>query len=348
MLSINLRQETETLATSHQYIMRHNGEVVTERLWADRWINFLYSEVRERTPNLFRALTSSRACGLWGQITLEGRKPAQVRKVHELLKAWNLDISEFYDDPNSLDSFLKLFTRRIRYWERRPMPQAAGAVVSPADSRVLLGSFARENLLFIKSKFFDYEELLGPDKGPWLKGLLNGDYAIFRLTPDKYHYVHTAVAGRVVDHYQIDGACHSCNPGAVINLAEPYSKNKRVVTILDTGCPGGSGVGLVAHIEIVALMVGDVEQRYSQQRYDDPQPVKPGMMLQKGLPKSLFLPGSSTVVLIFQPGRISFEQDIVDNQRSQKASSRFSLGFGAPLVETDLMVREIIGRANKH
>ena len=228
------------------------------------------------------------------------------------------------------------------------MPADAQAVVSPADARVLIGSFAQDGLLYLKNKFFNFHELIGRTKRRWLGAFDGGDFAIFRLTPDKYHYVHTPVAGRVVDIYQIDGAYHSCNPGAVVNLAQPFSKNKRVVTIIDTDCPGGTGVGLVAHIEVVALMVGDIEQRYSQSRYGDPQEMIPGLKLAKGQPKSLFKPGSSTVVLVFQPHRISFEEDIVANQRSLEASSRYSLGFGVPLVETDLRVREGIARAKNH
>jgi phosphatidylserine decarboxylase len=58
--------------------------------------------------------------------------------------------------------------------------------------------------LFLKSKFFDYEELLGLDKPRWLKAFDGGDFMICRLTPDKYHYNHTTVAGIVRDFYMTD------------------------------------------------------------------------------------------------------------------------------------------------
>ena len=129
-------------------------------------------------------------------------------------------------------------------------------------------------------------------------------------------------------------------------MVSPYSKNMRVVTILDTDASGGSGVGLVAVIEVAALMVGDIVQCYSEEAYDNPCPVSTGSFLGKGCPKSLFKPGSSTVVVLFQPGRVSFDRDLMDNQRSVAAVSRYSLGFGQPLVETDVRVRERIGVAN--
>jgi phosphatidylserine decarboxylase len=128
----------------------------------------------------------------------------------------------------------------------------------------------------------------------------------------------------------------------VVAAVTPYSKNKRVVTILDTDVPGGSDAGMVAMIEIVALMVGDVVQCYSETRYDAPQPVRPGMFLRQGCPKSLYRPGSSTDVLIFQSGRVTFSSDLVRSLHAPGVESRFSLGFGRPLVETEVLVRSCV------
>jgi phosphatidylserine decarboxylase len=231
-----------------------------------------------------------------------------------------------------------VFERKIRYWERRPMPEDASAVVSPADARVIPGSFSETSSLYIKGKFFDYEELLARDKTKWLDAFRDGDFAVFRLTPDKYHYNHVPVAGEVMDIYEIPGRYHSCNPDAVVAVVTPYSKNKRVVTIIDTDVPGGTMMGLVA-----ALMIGEIVQCYSEERYDSPIPARCGMFLRKGAPKSLYRPGSSTDVLIFQKGRIGFSDDLIRNRSVQSIESRFTRGFGEPLVETDIRVRSIIG-----
>lgn len=68
----------------------------------------------------------------------------------------------------------------------------------------------------------------------------------------------------------------------------PFSKNKRVVTVIDTDVEGGTQVGLVAMIEVVALIIGEVVQ---------------------------CRPGSSTNVLLFQPRRVRFLDDLLANQR---------------------------------
>jgi phosphatidylserine decarboxylase len=261
-----------------------------------------------------------------------------------MARTLGVDLSECLASPRELNTPRKFFERQIKYWQNRPMPSDPAAVTAPADSKMLVGSFSEQSLLFIKEKFFSYQELLGRASRGWLAEFNQGSFAILRLTPDKYHYNHTPVSGRVVDFYQITGCYHSCNPGAVIHEVRPYSKNKRVVTIIDTDVAGGTGVGLVAMIEVVALMIGDIVQCYSDRKYDCPQPIEVGMLLMKGQPKSLFRPGSSVVVLIFQKERVTFSEDIVSNLHHQRAYSRFSREFGKPLVETEIKVRSQIGR----
>jgi len=250
----------------------------------------------------------------------------------------------FSPHPPLRQKKLNACMRQIRYWEKRPMPEDLRAIVSPADARVLVGTISNTKILFIKEKFFKFEQLLGRNRPQWLKAFAGGDFAIFRLTPDKYYYNHTPVAGKVVDFYEIPGSYHSCNPGAIVIAVTPYSMNKRVVTIFDTDVPGGSQVGLVAMIEVVALMIGEIVQCYSEENYNSPRNITRGMFVEKGVPKSLYLPGSSTDMLIFQKDRIHFAEDIVRNKLHWNAQSRFTLGFGASLVETDVKVRSLIAR----
>ena len=47
-------------------------------------------------------------------------------------------------------------------------------------------------------------------------------------------------------------------------------------------------------------------------------------------PKSLYRPGSSTDVLIFQEGRIDFAPDLVDNMQTFKADAGFPGGLAGP------------------
>jgi phosphatidylserine decarboxylase len=333
------------MAFRHQYIERDSGLVRTEKLYGDRFIKLLYNAVRENAPLLFRVFTSARASSLIGAINFDAPFFGMAAGNRQFLAECGVDLGECLERPEFFDTPRKVFERKIHYERCRPMPDTPHAVVSPADARVLVGSFRESSLLFLKEKFFAYEEFLGSGKSEWLEAFADGDFAVFRLTPDKYHYNHTPVAGTVADIYEIAGGYHSCNPGAVVEVVTPYSKNKRVVTVIDTDVPGGTGVGLVAMVEVVALMIGDIVQCYSAEGYDPPREVKPGMFLVKGAPKSLYRPGSSTDVLLFQEGRVSFSEDLIRNMRMPNVESRFSLGFDTPLVETDVAVRSVIATA---
>ncbi len=328
----------------HQYIDRETSHVATEHLIADPLINRLYSKARENAPALFKAATSSRMSAILGFLNFDIPLIGRHRGNADRIRAMGIDPAECQDRPENLNTARKLFERKIRYRQYRPMPQEADRIVSPADARMIVGSFDCQNALFLKEKFFSFNELLGEDKNQWATAFDGGEFALFRLTPDKYHFNHVPVSGRVKEIYTIDGRCHSCNPGAVVSMVTPFSKNRRVVTIIDTNVLGGTGIGLVAMIEIVAMMIGDIVQCYSTHGYDDPLDLSPGMFLERGCPKSLYRPGSSVDVLIFQRDRVAFSADILANMRRRDVTSRYTLHFRSPLVETDLKVRSEIAR----
>lgn len=331
-----------SFAPAHQYIDRTSGSVMTERLIGDRTVAFLYNSLRENAPMLFHALTSARMSALLGFLHYDMPGPNRHR-AEEAFARLGIDPSECIEPLRYFTTMRRIFERQIRYWDLRPMDDDPAVIVAPADARLLVGSLTETSSLFIKEKFFDLDELLGRNSH-WRAYFAGGDFAVFRLTPDKYHYNHLPVSGKVADIYQVDGRFHSCNPLAAIAVASIHSKNRRVVTVIDTDVEGGSRVGMVVMIEIVALMIGDIVQAYSTARYDRPEPVRPGLFVKKGCPKSLYRPGSSTDVLIFEPGKIAFSPDLVDNSRRGGVNSRFSCDSGRALVETDIRVRSPLAR----
>jgi len=328
----------------HQYIDRETGRVTSEHLIADPLIKRLYSHAKENSSLLFKAATSRRMSTILGFLNFDIPLANRKGKRDERIRSMGIDMEECLDRPGDLDTARKLFERKIVYWQCRPMPDDPDCIVSPADARMIVGSFDRHKTLFLKDKFFSFNELIGEDKGQWIKAFAGGDFALFRLTPDKYHYNHVPVSGEVKDIYEISGRCHSCNPGAVVSMVTPFSKNRRIVTVLDTDVAGGAGIGLVAMIEIVAMMIGDIRQCYSAVAYDAPRPVRRSMFLERGCPKSLYRPGSSVDVLIFQKDRVRFSPDILTNLQRRDVISRYTLHFRSPLVETDVKVRSEIGR----
>ncbi|RPH50483.1 MAG: phosphatidylserine decarboxylase [Desulfobacteraceae bacterium] len=329
---------------THQYIARETGAVQTEALFADSLIAWIYGAVLDKADWLFNALISCRASKMLAWLNYDMCSNLDRGGVQHIIKSLNIDPEEILDDISRYQSLRNVFERKIRYESCRSMPQLSDSVVSPADARLLLGFFLQTSSFFIKEKFFDYSELIGVNRQNWLSKFADGDVAIFRLTPDKYHYNHVPVSGVVADHYEISGRYHSCNPGAVVSAVTPLSKNRRIITIIDTDTHDGTCIGCVAMIEVVALMIGDIVQCYSDIAYDDPKGMTVDMPVRKGQPKSMYRPGSSTTVLIFEKGRIRFSEDLLQNLFRQDFLSRFSKGFGKTLVETDVRVRSEIGR----
>mgnify|MGYP001825981322 CR=1 FL=1 len=327
----------------HQYIDRNTRQIVTEQPIGDRCIQYLYNTMRENAPALFHALTSNRMSNLlsYFHFDMVGRRGCKGADIFQKIQA---DPHECVEPLSFYDSYRKVFERQIRYWHNRPMNRDPKTIVSPADAKVLIGSLAETSSLFIKNKFFDLDELLG-NNSPYCDRFRGGDFAVFRLTPDKYHYNHVPVTGQVVAIYQLEGHFHSCNPAASISIASLYSKNRRVVTVINTDIEGGTNCGMVAMVEVVALMIGDVVQAYSEEQYKSPRNIRAGTLLQRGCPKSLYRPGSSTDVLIFEPGRVRFKGDLIENSRRADVKSRFSTSFGRPLVETDIPVRSALAES---
>ncbi len=321
----------------HQYVCRKSNKIVTEKLQGDRFINFLYSKSREDRNFILKLATSKFLTSFLAHINFN-RKLSQER-LKELIKEFNIDKDEFYEPLSKFQTYHDFFERKIKFWDCRVLELNDNLIASPADSKMFAASIKKSSLFYIKEKFFDFDELI--EKEQWKEAFINGDYAIFRLTPDKYHYNHLPVSGVVRDFYEIDGYYHSCNPLSV-KILNPLSKNKRVVTVIDTDVDGGTNCGLVIMVELVAMMIGKIVQCYSEDRYDSPKPINIGYFLKKGCVKSLFRPGSSTVILFFQENRVKFSDDIIKNSLRADVKSRFSENFTRPIVETEVKVRETI------
>jgi phosphatidylserine decarboxylase len=341
-ISPNSKQQQ---SRQHQFVDRLTSEVRSETLLYDRHIRWMYSTLRESAPWLFKWISTSPTINDW-LATINFDKP--IRDAHSVISSLVVDagvrMDELLEPLPASPTWRDFFGRKIRFWEHRPLPPDPRRIVAPCDSRMLLGNLRQQSKLLIKEKFFSLSELLG-NREALVDKFRYADWAIFRLTPEMYHYNHCPVAGVVVDFYEIGGAYHSCNPTACVETISPYSKNRRFVTIFDTDVPGGTGIGKVAMIEVVALLIGRVRQCYSHAQYKLPTTMYEGLMCKRGSVKSVFEPGSSTVVLLFEDHRVEFDSDLVSNQARTDAFSRFGQGFAVPMVETELQVRSGIGTA---
>ncbi|MDZ7641476.1 MAG: hypothetical protein U5J62_05570 [Desulfurivibrio sp.] len=74
----------------HQYLQRDSRVVITEELFADRIVRFLYSRVRERAPKLFELALGHRISSLLGFLNFDlPLAPALLGNRRSLARLWH-------------------------------------------------------------------------------------------------------------------------------------------------------------------------------------------------------------------------------------------------------------------
>jgi len=141
-----------------------------------------------------------------------------------------------------------------------------------------------------------------------------GALVISRLSLQDYHHFHFPDSGVPGDAVAIPGMLHAGGPYAIREVVPYYSENHRVVTPFDS-----DHFGRMLIVEIGAMTVGSIRQTHQA-----------GVRVFKGERKGFFGLGGSTVVLLFKPGFMAFDEDILSNT-----------GTG---METYILMGDSIGR----
>jgi phosphatidylserine decarboxylase len=172
-------------------------------------------------------------------------------------------------------------------------------IVSPADGRVLaFEKISLSHKFFVKGSQFSLEQFLNDDK--MVKKFENGAMFIVRLAPVDYHRYHFPVSGRVGKNIKIKGAYYSVSPFALRKSLSIFCQNKREYCIQSS-----EKYGDVLICDVGATLTGGIIQTYKENE-----------ILSKGTEKGYFAFGGSTLVLFFEPNKIQFSQDLIENTKS--------------------------------
>lgn len=214
------------------------------------------------------------------------------RQIAAVIRDLGIDAGEFADAVDSYPTFNAFFSRRLKP-TARPFVAEADAIASPADGRVLVfPRLQKETVLPVKGKSFTVDSLLGRPCPEFHDGSL----AIVRLCPADYHRFHFPCDGAILENRRIKGCYHSVNPFALAMGIDVFGQNERQITLVESDL-----LGRYAYIEVGAFGVGSIVQTFA------------GPSVRKGDEKGYFQYGGSTVVLVFQPGQIQFEKDLVEH-----------------------------------
>ena len=231
-------------------------------------------------------------------------RKSSAKKIPGFIKEHNIDMSDYED--REYKSFTDFFTRKIRYG-KRPVDMALEALISPADSKLLVYEIEKDTTLRIKGRTYTADEILADSENA---GEFAGGYAlVFRLTVDDYHRFCYPDRGCLISRRLIKGKLHTVSP--VSKDHKIYMENTRTVNLLKT-----ENFGTVAYIEVGAMLIGRIVDNGTD-------------VFEKGQEKGYFEPGGSTVVILVK--NVEIDKDIME----QSASG----------IETKVRYGERIGRA---
>lgn len=225
--------------------------------------------------------------------------PSSVKKIQGFIHTHNLNKDELLDPVDSFKSFNEFFYRKLKPSARPIFEPANRAVaVSPADARtVVFRNLTEATTIWVKGSEFTVERLLGPDFADVASNYVGGSLMISRLAPQDYHRFHMGVAGRINRRAAIDGALYTVNPVAVRQSINVYTENKRVVNEVVT-----EDFGNVMVVCVGATIVGSILHTADV-----------GASVEKGDELGYFAFGGSTLLTLFPPGSITFDEDLVTN-----------------------------------
>ena len=278
------------------YFDRYRNCTRVEQIYGDKALRWTYGTVAGRFSLnvLVKRAVFSRWYG-WKMNQPESRK-----KIAPFIQQYELDASEFLRDVGDFANFNEFFYRELRP-ESRPVDADPSTVVFPADGRHLcVPDISQAPGLFVKGEMFDLATLLG-DRD-LADRYANGSLLLSRLCPVDYHRFHFPAAGIPGSPRLINGPLYSVNPIALCQNIHILATNKRCITELQT-----ESFGRVLLLEIGATCVGSICQTYAA-----------GTSASRGSEKGFFRFGGSSTITIFEPGRIQFDQDLIENSKQHR------------------------------
>lgn len=233
----------------------------------------------------------------------QGRKyddPISVSQIAGFIDFHRLNMDDVLLPIDQFKTFNEFFYRALKPGARPcSAPDNPHIVVSPADCRtVVFNNITDATKIWVKGREFTIKRLLGdayPDD-VW-RYANGGAIGIFRLAPQDYHRFHIPVDGVLGTPKTIEGEYYTVNPMAIRSALDVYGENVRVLVSIDSEI-----FGRVMVICVGAMMVGSTEITR-----------KPGEEVKRAEELGYFKFGGSTLLVLFEPGKIEFDADLVTN-----------------------------------
>lgn len=244
-------------------------------------LKFLYNTVPGRA--VLKLITSPAISKIGGAYM-----DSKLSKIHirGFIDNNGIDMSQY--EEVEYKSFNDFFTRKILAGERLVCSDE-NALISPCDGHLSAYRINENSEFYIKKSRYQVKDLIaGSTQAPDYNG---GVCLILRLCVDDYHRYGNIDNGDIVENNYISGKLHTVRPIAV-NRYPVFVQNSREYTIIDT-----EHFGKVAQIEVGALMIGKIKNHQKSGK------------VERGSEKGMFLYGGSTIVLLFEQGKVEIPEE---------------------------------------
>lgn len=293
-------------ATRVRHRDRRTGEIIDEPIFAEDTLRFFYENRWGRL--LFQALLNNRLfCTLYGW---RMDAPGSRRLIAPFIERFAIDMNEAERPAEAYRHFNDFFTRTLKPGARSYATDPA-VFSSPGDGKLLVyPTLDPDTRLPIKGTACSPAALLNSTAAA--APFAGGAALVLRLAPPDYHRFHFPDGGVAGPAHPIAGAYESVNPIALARVPDLFCRNKRAVTYLDS-----DHFGRIAYVEVGAITIGTIVQTYTPGR------------VERGSEKGMFRYGGSTVVMLFEPGRLQFDADLLaDATQGLEVKVRAGEGIG--------------------
>ena len=270
------------------YRDRGTGEMVRESVLCEPLLRWVYARPAA-VGAVGLVLNRAVLCRMYGKLQ---DLWVSRRKIAGFVEEHGIRADEAELPLEQYRSFNEFFTRRLKAGSR-PFVQDPDVLCAPGDGKALVFPVVdRTARLPAKGASFSPDALLASSDGA--KRFLGGSALVLRLAPYDYHRFHFPDSGEAGTALAVRGEYHVVNPIALAGVPELLCRNKRAVTAFTS-----DHFGRIAYVEIGAFTVASIVQTYAAGR------------VTRGQEKGYFQYGGSTIILLFEPGRVAFDEDLV-------------------------------------
>jgi phosphatidylserine decarboxylase len=278
---------------------RITGQITEEKMsvYVRLGIRLLYKGLKSRDMENKRIRKMLKSLSI-----KQGKKfddPASKDEIEKFIEFHRLDMSEVLLPLNEFKNFNEFFYRALKPGARPcSAPQNPKIIVSPADCRsVMFNQITQATKIWVKGRDFNMKRLLGDAYPEDVARYDDGALGVFRLAPQDYHRFHIPVDGVMGKPKTIEGEYYTVNPMAIRSALDVYGENVRVLVPIDS-----VEHGRVMVICVGAMMVGSTVITR-----------KEGEQVKRAEELGYFKFGGSTILLLFEPGKMRFDDDLTDN-----------------------------------